>query len=295
MKNRILILIMLFSICACTKKDVAPVTFNVTTATATYKVGDSVVFTMFGNPDYIVFYSGEAGSNYENRNRISATGTPILSFLSSALTGSDTGTLHLMLSTDFSGKYDSSSTKNATWTDITNLAKLPTKNNDTLLSDNISLADFIHKDTPVFVAFKYADQQNGVTSQRTWLIQNLVLKNILQDSTSTTLLDLPNSSWLGVNILNSSAIWSISSTAMKIAGGNATAASNEDWVVSQPVNLTRVSPDVGTSIKTFTDPVLKSYYHIYTKPGNYTIVFDAINANSNSGQEVLKKINITVK
>ncbi len=280
---------------SCTKKEVSTVSFNVTTTSTTFNVGDSVVFTMAGNPDYIVFYSGETGSKYENRNRDTAFGTPTLSFLSAALNGSDTGTLHLMLSTNFSGIYDSSHVKNANWTDITNLVKLPTKNNDTLFSGNISLFDFIHKDTPIYVAFKYADQQNGITSQRTWLIQNLVLKNILQDSTSTTLLDLPNSVWLGVNMLNSAAIWSISTTAFKISGGNATAPSNEDWLVSQPINLTRVTPDVGTSIKTFTDPILKSYYHVFKKPGTYSIVFDAINANSNGSQETLRTINITVK
>ena len=294
MKNIILAAVLLITVNACTRKEVGAVSFDVTTTSASYNVGDSVIFNFSGNPDYIVFYSGENGSNYQNRKRISAVGTPILSFLSYEQYGNHTNTLHLMISSDFVGTYDSASLESATWTEITNRANL-SLGKDSTPSGNIILSDFVHQDTPVYVAFKYADQQDGINSQRTWTIRNLQVINKLQDSTSTLLLDIPNSIWLGINLLNPAVKWNITSTYLSISGGNKTALSNEDWVISQPIYLNKVNPDAGVSIKTLTDPVLKSYYHVFTKPGNYTVVFDATNASLSNMTEAVKTLNITIK
>ena len=294
MRNILLATILLIAANGCTKKEVDPVSFDITTASATYNVGDSVTFTFSGNPDYILFYSGENGHQYQFRNRVTAVGTPILNFLSYEQFGNHTNTLHLLVSNDFNGKFDSADVKNATWTDITNRANLSTGQNNTA-SGNISLTDFISQDTPVYVAFKFADQKDGINAQRTWTITQLSLINKLQDSTSTTLLDIAYSAWLGVNILNPAALWSISTTALKIAGGAKTAPSSESWAVSQPINLTRVQPDTGVSIKTLTDPALKTFSYVYTKPGIYTIVFAATNANVNSQTTATKTLNITVQ
>ncbi len=294
MRNGILILVLSVLAVSCTKKDVGAVSFDVTTSSTTYNVGDSVVFNFSGNPDYIVYYSGENGHQYQYRNRTKAQGTPYLNFLTYLQFGTHPNTLRLLLSTDFSGSYDTVGIRNATWTDITSKAILST-GKDSTFSGNISLAEYNHPDTPIYVAFKFADKQDGVVSQRTWTIRNLSLINKLQDSSSSTLLDIPNSIWLGVNFLNPAVLWTISNASLRISGGNLTAPSNEDWVISQPVNLGEVNPDTGVAIKTLTAPVLKSYYHIYTKPGNYTVVFDAVNANSTSRTEGQKTINITIQ
>ena len=295
MRNIILATILLIAANACTKKDVPPVSFDVTTATGTYKVGDTVNFTLSGDPDYIVFYSGENGHQYQYRNRTSAIGgTPILNFLSYEQYGKHTNTLHLLVSSNFDGNYDSSDVNAASWTDITNRATLSTGQNNTA-SGNISLADFVSPDTPIYLAFKYADQQDGVNSQRTWTIDSLYLVNHLPDSIGSTLLSVANSVWLGVNMLNTTVNWAISSTTLKIAGGAATAPSNEDFLISQPINLTTVSSDTGVPIKIISDPVLKSYQYVFAKPGTYTITFDARNANIYSATEALKTLTITVQ
>ena len=292
MRNGILVLLILAV--SCTKREVGAVSFDVTTASSTYKVGDSVVFNFSGNPDYIVYYSGENGHQYQYRNRTKAQGTPYLSFLSYLQFGTHANTLHLLLSTDFNGQYDTIGIRNANWTDITNKGVL-SSGKDSTFSGNIQLADFNHADTPVYFAFKFADQQDGLVSQRTWTIKNLALINKLQDSSSSTLLDIPNSVWLPVNFMNPLVVWTVSTSNLKISGGNLTSPSNEDWVISQPVNLGEVNPDTGTAIKTLTAPVLKSYYHVYTKPGNYTVVFDAVNSDATKRTEGLKTINITVQ
>jgi hypothetical protein len=64
---------------SCTKRDTisAPV-FDVTTASTTYKVGDSIIFKFTGDPQNIVFWSGMPGSIYEYRDRLFTTGNKLL-------------------------------------------------------------------------------------------------------------------------------------------------------------------------------------------------------------------------
>ena len=295
MRNIILATILMMAVSACTKKDVGPVSFNVTTDSVTYHLGDTVKFELSGNPDYIVFYSGENGHRYQYRNRTSAPGgTPILNFSSYEQYGTHTNTLHLLVSNNFDGNYDASAVDSATWIDITNRATLSTGQNNTP-SGNISLSDFVSQDTPVYVAFKFADQYDGVVAQRTWTITGLSLVNYLPDSTSSTLLNLNSSIWLGVPLINTSANWVVSTASLKITGGNASAPSNEAFAISQPVNLTTVSPDMGVPIKTYSDNPLSIYRYIFTKRGTYTVTFDARNANIYSGTEAVKTVTVTIQ
>ncbi len=292
MKKEIWIILFIVLGFACNKTELNTLSFDVSTTTSTYKVGDTVNFKISGNADYIVFYSGENGSQYQFKDRTSALGVPLLSFLTYRQYGNHVNTLQLMVSSDFKGTYDSTNIQNSTWTDITSRAIFST-GKDSTPSGIINLLDFVHGDTPVYVGFRFYDQKDSVNSQRTWSIRNLSLINKLQDSTSTKILDM-SSGWLGINMQNAASIWSISSSLFKISGGDKNANTNEDWLISQPVKLTRVLPDVGLSIKTLVDPSLKSYNYIFKNPGNYIVVFDAKNANQNNSRETQKTLNISV-
>lgn len=46
-----------------------PLSFDVTTISNTYNVGDTIHFVFSGNPDIISFYSGKPGNNYEFKDR----------------------------------------------------------------------------------------------------------------------------------------------------------------------------------------------------------------------------------
>ncbi len=84
---------------------------------------DTVRFTFTGNPYYLTFYSGEPYHRYEYRDRETAGAGSAIVFhlcIDNGVTG--TNTLALMVSTDFSGVYDSTNIYNATWTDITSKA-----------------------------------------------------------------------------------------------------------------------------------------------------------------------------
>ena len=134
-----------------------------------------------------------------------------------------------------------------------------------------------------------------MSAQRTWTITNLSLINYLPDSTNTTLLDIPNSAWLGVNMLNTTANWGVSTTSLKITGGAATAPSNESWVISQPINPSQVSPDNGVPIKNVSDNPVKNYPYVFTKSGVYTVTFDARNVNVYGNTKGIKTLTFTVK
>src|ERR1700753_3423253 len=92
-----------FSSCLKIKQDPQAPVFDVTTPKTTYAVGDSVLFTMTGNPDYITFFSGEQGLNYNNVNRFTAAGVPKLQFTSTRANGTQANSLQLMVSSDFAG------------------------------------------------------------------------------------------------------------------------------------------------------------------------------------------------
>jgi len=294
MKKAIWVLFFIVFGVACNKTKLSSLSFDVTTASSTYKVGDTVNFNISGNADYIVFYSGENGSQYQFKDRTLAVGTPMLSFLTYRQYGSHLNTLQLMVSSDFNGTYDSTNVQDATWTDITSRATLST-GKDSTPSGIINLSDFIRGDTPIYVGFRYYDQKDGVSSQRAWSIRNLSIINKLQDSTSTKILDMSSGSWLGINMLNPAGVWSISTSLFRMSGGDKNADTNEDWLVSQAVNLTKVLPDRGVSIKTLVDPSLKTYSYIFNRVGIYTIVFNAKNADQFGSNQIVKSLNITIQ
>ena len=306
MRNGIIILMLMMTVGSCTKKNVDTVNFNVTSDSNIYHIsyhgidtgtGAVVRFAFSGNPDYIVFYSGENGHQYQNRKRTSAIGgIPILRFLSLEQYSRDTSTqsLRLLLSGDFNGSYDSASVLNANWTDIT--PTLSTGQKNPIPSGNIDLSSFVNQDTTTYLAFKFSDTSDGHHHQRNWTITNFLLQDSLPDGSSTNLLDISsNSTWMNVNVSGGPAYWIINNSYLKIAGGDSTIKFNQQFVISQPVNLSGVNPDSGLPIKTLTDNPLSVYSYLFTKPGTYTVTFNAKNANAYSGSEILKTLTLTIQ
>jgi hypothetical protein len=52
---------------SCQKETLSEVSFDAIPSSTSFKVGDSVKFTLTGNPDVHSFYSGEEGNNYINK------------------------------------------------------------------------------------------------------------------------------------------------------------------------------------------------------------------------------------
>lgn len=281
---------------ACSKKEVDATGFTVTTDKETYTTTDTVKFAFTGNPYYLTFYSGEPYHRYECRERLTEKGKPQLFFNSAQTTGAQTNTLRVLVSTDFSGVYDSTNVYNATWTDITSSLTLATGSVATE-SGNIDLSQFNTSDHPVYVAFKYTGTKG--TSQRTWTIKLVAVDNVLADNTSHEVLGIGESTagFRSIPMKVPSVAWTISASQLQIKGftsATLSVADTEGWVVSKPLNLNKVLPDTGTPLKNMTTS-MNSLNYIYGTAGSYNATFVATNANRYSEKSDVKEIPITVQ
>ena len=282
----------LFAFISCNKElKIDTLDFGVTTSKTTYQVGDTVHFNFTGNPDIISFYPGTDGNDYAYKDRTMADGASQLQFTSYAQYGNQDSSLQLMVSNNFSGTYDSTNVVQATWSDITNRAMLSTGQDNTP-SGIVDLTDFLTQKKPVYIAFRYTGDTGS--TQKTWTIKNFTLNLLKTNNKLIPVTDIASAGWKQVNILNSAAVWSISSTQLRIAGGNATAAENDDWVISKLLYLNNVAPDVAIPIKNITQ-IVNSYDYVFTQPGNYKVVFLAANASADKQESTTKEIDLTIQ
>ncbi len=344
--------IITLAISSCSKySDVAvntPDDFAVTTAKQTFKVGDSVVFNFSSGPDMIVFYSGEAGKNYANKDRNLLAGTPKLVFQTNMTQGllTNPDSMRLYVTTGIKG-YDSLGVVNTNWTEITSRnTKWPTSLSSTFVtSDSIDLTDFKTADSVNF-AFRATGKKYANAAQRKWQIQNLNLTNFLSDGTSSPLFNtFANTGWVQANLKNNPTYnivstnyqaWNVgqagvnASNTTLVLGGKACNSNgipiqtaypitfdpsavvniddNDDWLITGPVNLKTVKPDIGNTIKNpintavagFTyyyysiSGLYASYFYKYTTPGIYNVTFVAQNVNNNNNKQVVRQLQITI-
>jgi hypothetical protein len=287
-----------------------PLSFEVTADSATYQAGGVTKFNFSGKADNITFYSGEVGKRYEFANRVSANGIPQLRFSTALNAGVQPNSLRLLVSNNFAGGVNGASDPSlittATWTDISDRAIWAT-NATAVSSGAIDLSDFAATGKPVYIAFKYSAVAGSV--QNKWTITGLSLKNVLPDGTSymidtmpalTTVMNysyttsLPG--WSSKTIANTYN-WSLSTASMVITGAaTAGAATNsaEAWAITGPVDLKKVTPDVGVVVKNMSSFV-PSWSYSYASTGNYQATFVASNANADGQKSIGKKLTINVR
>lgn len=280
-------------LCACQKRVAEDPAFVVKAEKTAYKIGDTVKFAFTGNPNHIVFYSGENGKKYENSTRYRAEGTPRLNFETSAQNGTQVNSLALMICTNFNGTYSPAGIAAATWTDITSRATMSTGAAN-VKSGPIDLSDFKSAER-VHLAFKFTGQQDAASAQRQWTIKNFVLNNTLTDNTVVTLfanISAPN--WLAVDVKNPDVKWATpSSTQLLINGGAANTPENEDWIITAGVNLQQITADVGTPLKDMTSR-MAGYTYIYRTAGTYKATFLGINKNAYGEKVSVQEVEIKV-
>lgn len=289
--------------------------FDVQVNATDLAVGDTATFSFRGNPDVITFYSGEVGKRYEYRDRISADGIPTLRFRTIRANGAQANSLAVMVSDNFEGVLvkDTPATvsriTSATWTDITARATLSTGGTAAVVSGSIDLSDFSTKGKPVYVAFKY--QGFAGSAQSKWTIDSFSVKNVLADGTSYEIANMNagNISFTNYGVpsfspgfsafrVTNSYYWVVNNTTLVITGATsaAAAAPAEAWVVLGPVDLKKVTPDIGVQVKNAAQRAedLKLIYK-YPAVGVYNIVFSGGKVSSEEGQYTTKTFQITVK
>lgn len=312
MKKYIILLIFshLIFLMACNDHDNESISLEVTPDKNEYNVGDTVRFQISGNSDIISFFSGENGKIYENINRVEEPGISKLQFTSLRSNGNQLESLKLMISDDFKGiGTDSLTTLNnisiANWSDITGRASL--SSGTSTLSGVIDLSDFATSGKPVFIAFKYSAVSGSI--QNKWTISGLTVTNTLSDGsiytianlTSTAITNYGNSStispgWVAYKVKNNYNWVITSGTSLVVTGATTIATSTSDaeaWAFAGPINLNRVTPDVGVPIKGMASKIAK-YTYIYTKAGEYNVSFIGRKSTIYGESQVEKKIKLTL-
>jgi len=184
----------------------------------------------------------------------------------------------------------------ANWTDITSRATLSVGATNTA-SGSIDLSEFKNGDNPIWLAFKYTGTKSSV-AQRSWIIRSLLVNNTLPDGRVSVISDINNAYWTAFDIKNPLASWVIPNTAtitqISINGGAANSDDNEDWIVSKPLYLNKIAPDVGNSIKNLASVPLPNYEYIFKTAGTYKVTFVAFNNSVDSNKIVVKELVINV-
>jgi Domain of unknown function (DUF5017) len=276
----------------------APDSFNVSINKNTFIVGDTAKFSLTGNVQNLVFYSGDVGNNYDDVQKFSTTdvGLPEMTF-TTAFAGSPTtsGTLGLsvLVSNDFSGIYQNGEITKATWTDITSRVILNTTN------QRVVLTEFKSGDKPLYIAFRYQSVNGATQAQRTVTISNFSFRTVFPNQIFTNATNVYNAGFGSFDLAGNVGFWNISntntnSTSFVHLTTPAGSADDNDWAVSKPMNVNSISPSVGTVLKNITAPMPVRHNFRFTKAGTYKMVFVGQNATNSDDKKVVKEFAVTV-
>lgn len=290
MRIALLLFILPLLMISCRKSLPEAVNFDVTADQLTVNAGSPVTFSFNNAPETMTFYSGETGHEYRYRDRDTLSGLVHLTFTSLVL-NSTGNNLSLLISSDLGSPVDTNSIRSATWTDITDRAVI-SKGVDNTPSGTIDLSDFNANAAKIAIAYRYTDVTRS-NSQSIVYVREVQLTKETADGAVYNLLNLADGKWKAVNFLNPSAVWSINSTRLYINGGNASSASNEDWVVSRTIDLKSIKKDAGVAIKNIVKN-LTTYSHVFPEPGTYVVTFVGMNNYGQESQQQVKELTITV-
>lgn len=308
MKHTIYIAFLLSFVCfSCSEKiELTPGIdeFNVSTASATYRVGDEVQFNFEGNPNIITFYSGELYHQYNYREgRITNIDELFFSFQTAHPTaaGAQKDQFQVLVSTDFNGDYQNiESVEAATWTDLSDQFEYATSGSFRT-SGNAYITELIQQDRPLYIAYRYIthpQSANGVV--RSWLVQNFSLIG----NTDIGPLTLGNMTNTGFRIVEKNPETvptrsAISATRVTLLGPLLDPSNDlytETWAITKAFDVGAIDegPDYPLPIKGNEHARLTSYTHIYETPGVYDVYFIATNANIDGAAQVIRNLKITI-
>ncbi len=294
----------LLGMLSCNKVNVeSPDDFNVALQGTTFSVNDSVRFTLQGNPDNILFYSGEKGFEYEKRNVFTADGgIPQMQFIGNVNFGDlsiANRNLSVLVSTDFNGNYNAAGVQSATWTDITSRAILPAAVNTNTASGIINLSDLKVDQKPIYVAFRYVSQSPATLKQRQWTISGFQFNTQFPDGRTFA---NANSMYTGgfgtVDLAGAADTWtrptSVTSTNIQKKGLDPGVEADDDWSITKAFDISKANRSTGEVLKHISYLTPPAYAYKYAAPGTYKVVFVAQNSIKGTTKEVVREFNITV-
>ncbi len=288
----------------------------------TVKVGQPITFQFSGNPDFISFYSGEAGQDYDLRNETESSKeliTTRLDFTAIAQWGNSQN-LKVLISQDFAGlskkpKQDFQSIEDATWIDISDQCELPEKPNfgkdKQIKKSSVDLSDYLEED--LVIAFHYEPTTNDL-AQSKWELVDLQIVNTDKKTGDESFFIASSMNFLPFDVKefelgekgdpyktvtdNTEGVWNLSrlSETPPVVQIWSTAKGRplkNTWLISQPLKLNARTPDKGLAIKAINN-YINEYTHTYSRVGEYKVAFIATNAKYEHESQVVKRLNIKV-
>lgn len=303
-KTPLYIFALLISSLACDKIDYQELgSFDVALNSPTVQVGEEVVFALSGEPDNIAFYSGELGKEYSLRDQQYAEGAiPEMQFATNVNFGSPSvSNLSILLSTDFSGKYDADGVRKATWEDITEQARLASGSSNTN-SGWIGLHPFKTEGKPIYVAFRYLTQPHGSAfSQREWQMNGFQFRARFPNGKQYDHASSNADAGFGnVSLKGDSVVWTGGATQLRHRPSDIAEHFPEvdNWAISRAFNINQVSPDRlgAVNVKGILMNTPHEFRYRFDSPGIYEVVFEATSFKYDGVTKVVtKKFNIEIK
>ncbi len=282
--------------------------FSATTAGTVFKAGQPVEFVLTGNPDFIVFYSGEPGNayDYRDRDRIEKAETT-LSFLTQTKAGTkgkaNPSHATIFYSADFDGTYTEEAVDRATWTDLSDNFELPTDTEQSVPAGTLYIDDlFPSNGAPIYLLYDYHVNQYTGTNGRTQVdIMNFNINGITPAGT-TTLYNLKNAGFqfvfdAGYIANNLTQEPDVNTSRIMLRTDFKPASDMRIRAVSGPIYRpedVNSGPDGGVGIKAVADPTMTAYRHTYDTAGEYVVTFVAANSSVYGRREVVREMRITV-
>lgn len=253
---------------SCIKDEAPDAYLGVTLQQGQYRAGEPVTFRFEGDPDNIVFWSGENGHRYEYRERTQADCDIFLNFTSYVRNGDAGKNLKIYISTDFSGVYDEANVKAATWTDISDRFRF-SPGTDNYPSGELQLDEYLQTASSggnFFIAFRYTGSSNQ------WIVRSTDVDRRTPENVRTSMADMSSIGWQAVDCGNPDASWDFNGSRLYFDGNAGAGTDNDDWAISGPLNASSVDPDTGTALKSLST-TMDEFTYTYNEPGTYKAVF----------------------
>lgn len=301
--------------------------------TITVKAGTPVDFKLAGDPDYLTFFSGEAGKEYKNRERIqvdeSEIESSVLKFSLQGQYGKPANILNMYISEEFPGlaknnfKEDSVLVEkhlaDGLWKTL--IAQNPTVAEEgqpafptaaTTTPFELDMKSYLGK--RIAIAICYQGQDNTAAQSRFYFKDMQILNtmtngqqtkftassfgftpiNMCQARNYADQKSMTSNRAYGTVTNNTSGIWNfVNFNNFFIHSSNAKTDLKYSWLVSNLLVVNACSPDAGTALKNVSQS-LDSYKYTYSKPGTYTATFVASNFNFKKESQVVKEYQVVV-
>lgn len=317
----------LFILMACSQQSiVVPVDFEVSLDPANvYRPGQPIHFKFTGDADYMVFYSGETGHEFQYRDR---TSVPMEDMNSVKMNleytmfwGSQKKGLDVYISNTYEralfgadGEADRAAMRKMIeggmegWKNL-EYSKIEGDHGVTVNAE-YDLNDYAESFALAF--HWHPNTYNFTRNQSTYHVNGDIEMNFGKDNSVTTRLnDIPfdlivmneqDPPYLGKNPLRRGDTTSIATAhfddsryAINFEGTNPTFLTYEIdvWCVSQPMPLNTVLKDTGVHIKNMMNPIY-DYEYTYDKPGTYKAVFYGVNDNYQGHTSTVREVTVVI-